>query len=70
MTPSTWPYGFALEFCAIESAGSAHPVESVPRGVELVDRILANRGARTGDLALLDELATPWLTDAAGRTGA
>jgi len=48
---------FALEFCAIESCGKCTPCRvGSTRGVELVDRILANRGAGNGELALLDEL--------------
>jgi formate dehydrogenase iron-sulfur subunit len=48
---------FALEFCAIESCGKCTPCRvGSTRGVELVDRILANRGAGSGDLVLLDEL--------------
>ena len=48
---------FALEFCAIESCGKCTPCRvGSTRGVELVDRILANRGAGSGDLILLDEL--------------
>jgi formate dehydrogenase iron-sulfur subunit len=48
---------FALEFCAIESCGKCTPCRvGSTRGVELVDRILATRGAAAGELALLDEL--------------
>jgi formate dehydrogenase iron-sulfur subunit len=49
---------FALEFCAIESCGKCTPCRvGSTRGVELVDRIVANsNGSRADDLALLDEL--------------
>jgi formate dehydrogenase iron-sulfur subunit len=48
---------FAFEFCAIESCGKCTPCRiGSTRGVELVDRVLATRGAATADLALLDEL--------------
>ena len=47
---------FAMEFCSIESCGKCTPcrVGSV-RGVEIIDRIRANKD-RTANLALLDEL--------------
>ena len=52
---------YALEFCAIESCGKCTPCRiGSTRGVELVDRILADAGRshdrRTANLALLDEL--------------
>ena len=56
---------FALEFCAVESCGKCTPCRiGSTRGVELVDRILAMRGAtdsatpaaRDAQLALLAEL--------------
>ena len=47
---------FAMEFCAIESCGKCTPcrIGSV-RGVEVIDRIVANEG-RDANLALLAEL--------------
>jgi formate dehydrogenase iron-sulfur subunit len=47
---------FAMEFCAIESCGKCTPcrIGSV-RGVEVIDRILANDN-RAANLALLHEL--------------
>jgi formate dehydrogenase iron-sulfur subunit len=48
---------YALEFCAVESCGKCTPCRvGSTRGVELLDRILVNKGSRTADLALLDEL--------------
>ena len=55
---------YALEFCAVESCGKCTPCRiGSTRGVELVDRILADRagshalnGAHDANLALLDEL--------------
>jgi formate dehydrogenase iron-sulfur subunit len=54
---------YALEFCAIESCGKCTPCRiGSTRGVELVDRILADagshpmNGAHDANLALLDEL--------------
>jgi formate dehydrogenase iron-sulfur subunit len=49
---------YALEFCAIESCGKCTPCRvGSTRGVELIDRIVADRGGTRGaDLALLDEL--------------
>ena len=47
---------FAMEFCAIESCGKCTPcrIGSV-RGVEVIDRIIANDN-RDANLELLDEL--------------
>jgi formate dehydrogenase iron-sulfur subunit len=49
---------YALEFCAIESCGKCTPCRvGSTRGVELVDRMLANpNGRRAADLSLLHEL--------------
>jgi formate dehydrogenase iron-sulfur subunit len=48
---------FALEFCAIESCGKCTPCRvGSTRGVELMDQILAKRGAAGRDIALLQEL--------------
>jgi len=55
---------YALEFCAVESCGKCTPCRiGSTRGVELLDRIIAARGATNGhaaspgaDVALLDEL--------------
>jgi formate dehydrogenase iron-sulfur subunit len=48
---------FALEFCAIESCGKCTPCRvGSARGVALVDRIRAKRGAADADIALLEEL--------------
>jgi formate dehydrogenase iron-sulfur subunit len=48
---------YALEFCALESCGKCTPCRvGSTRGVELMDRVLADNGARDADLALLDEL--------------
>lgn len=47
---------FAMEFCAIESCGKCTPCRiGSQRGVELIDRIVANE-ARDANLALLREL--------------
>jgi len=47
----------ALSFCAIESCGKCTPCRvGSTRGVELMDRIIAKRGAVNGELALLEEL--------------
>jgi formate dehydrogenase iron-sulfur subunit len=46
-----------MEFCALESCGKCTPCRvGSTRGVELMDRVLADNGARDADLALLDEL--------------
>jgi formate dehydrogenase iron-sulfur subunit len=52
---------FAMEFCAIESCGKCTPcrIGSV-RGVEVIDRIVANQD-RGANLGLLDELCTTML---------
>ncbi len=48
---------YALEFCAIESCGKCTPCRlGSTRGVELIDRMRGNNGARAADLALLEEL--------------
>ena len=47
---------FAMEFCAIESCGKCTPCRiGAVRGVEVIDRILANDN-RDANLVLLDEL--------------
>jgi formate dehydrogenase iron-sulfur subunit len=47
---------FAMEFCAVESCGKCTPcrIGSV-RGVEIIDRVIANRD-RSANLRVLDEL--------------
>jgi len=53
---------FALEFCAIESCGKCTPCRvGSTRGVELMDRIIARKGAVNGELSLLDELCDTML---------
>jgi formate dehydrogenase iron-sulfur subunit len=47
---------FAMEFCALESCGKCTPCRiGSTRGVEVIDRIIANQD-RTNNLALLDDL--------------
>jgi formate dehydrogenase iron-sulfur subunit len=47
---------FAMEFCAIESCGKCTPCRvGSTRGVEVIDRIIANQN-RTQNLRLLDDL--------------
>ncbi len=47
---------FAMEFCAIESCGKCTPCRvGSTRGVEVIDRIIANEN-RTKNLELLDDL--------------
>jgi formate dehydrogenase iron-sulfur subunit len=47
---------FAMEFCAIESCGKCTPCRvGSTRGVEVIDRIIANE-SRTKNLELLDDL--------------
>jgi formate dehydrogenase iron-sulfur subunit len=47
---------FAMEFCAIESCGKCTPCRiGSTRGVEVIDRIIANED-RTNNLRLLDDL--------------
>jgi formate dehydrogenase iron-sulfur subunit len=47
---------FAMEFCAIESCGKCTPCRiGSTRGVEVIDRIIANQN-RTRNLELLDDL--------------
>jgi formate dehydrogenase iron-sulfur subunit len=47
---------FAMEFCAIESCGKCTPCRvGSTRGVEVIDRIIANDN-RTKNLELLDDL--------------
>jgi formate dehydrogenase iron-sulfur subunit len=47
---------FAMEFCAIESCGKCTPCRvGATRGVEVIDRIIANQD-RTRNLRLLDDL--------------
>ena len=47
---------FAMEFCAIESCGKCTPCRiGSTRGVEVIDRIIANQ-ERTKNLELLDDL--------------
>jgi formate dehydrogenase iron-sulfur subunit len=47
---------FAMEFCAIESCGKCTPCRiGSTRGVEVMDRIIANQ-ERTKNLELLDDL--------------
>ena len=49
---------FAMEFCAIESCGKCTPCRvGSTRGVEVIDRIIANDN-RTKNLELLDDLCT------------
>ncbi len=49
---------FAMEFCAIESCGKCTPCRiGSTRGVEVIDRIIANED-RTANLELLDDLNT------------
>ena len=52
---------FAMEFCAIESCGKCTPCRiGSTRGVEVIDRIIANKD-RTANLTLLDDLCTTML---------
>jgi len=47
---------FAMEFCAIESCGKCTPCRiGSTRGVEVIDRIIANQD-RTKNLEVLDDL--------------
>jgi formate dehydrogenase iron-sulfur subunit len=47
---------FAMEFCAIESCGKCTPCRiGSTRGVEVIDRIIANTD-RTKNLLILDDL--------------
>jgi formate dehydrogenase iron-sulfur subunit len=47
---------FAMEFCAIESCGKCTPCRiGATRGVEVIDRILANEN-RDANIELLDDL--------------
>ena len=47
---------FAMEFCAIESCGKCTPCRiGSTRGVEVIDRIIANQD-RTKNLQVLDDL--------------
>ncbi len=47
---------FAMEFCAIESCGKCTPCRvGSTRGVEVIDRIVANKD-RAGNMALLEDL--------------
>jgi len=47
---------FSMEFCAIESCGKCTPCRiGSTRGVEVIDRIIANQD-RTKNLRLLDDL--------------
>jgi formate dehydrogenase iron-sulfur subunit len=47
---------FAMEFCAIESCGKCTPCRvGSTRGVEVIDRIVANEN-RAGNMALLEDL--------------
>jgi formate dehydrogenase iron-sulfur subunit len=47
---------FAMEFCAVESCGKCTPCRvGSTRGVEVIDRIIANEN-RTGNTALLEDL--------------
>ena len=62
---------FAMEFCAIESCGKCTPCRvGSTRGVEVIDRIIANQD-RTKNLELLDDLceADAW-TDRCARWAA
>jgi formate dehydrogenase iron-sulfur subunit len=52
---------FAMEFCAIESCGKCTPCRiGSTRGVEVIDRIIANKD-RAANLTLLDDLCTTML---------
>jgi formate dehydrogenase iron-sulfur subunit len=52
---------FAMEFCAIESCGKCTPCRiGSTRGVEVIDRIIADKD-RAANLALLDDLCTTML---------
>ena len=52
---------FAMEFCAIESCGKCTPCRiGSTRGVEVIDRIIADKD-RAANLSLLDDLCNTML---------
>ena len=60
---------FAMEFCAIESCGKCTPCRvGSTRGVEVIDRIIANQD-RTKNLELLDDLCELMLDGSLVRAG-